>query len=149
MIIVCKKTQGNFPPLVIPRQIGLTISNNNFVASSEWYTISSELSGYSLTKEKEYIVYGVLFFDNLVRYLVVDDHSIPCFFPAPLFTVQHSLVPYDWQACEYSLASGKLLVLGYPLITESYSELVELIDCANGAISRFQMYKDQIIMIEE
>ena len=103
MTVRCNKTYGDFPSLVLPRDINQPLSNHNFVASSEWYTISDTLSGYSISEDKEYKVYGILIYEQLARYLLVDDNGIPSFFPSGLFSLFTGELEFDWKVCEYKI----------------------------------------------
>lgn len=142
MIVICKENQSRCAPLVLPRDINEEISDENFVVSSEWYTIDSIISGYSVTVSQEYRVYGVLCFNGEVRYLIFDDNNMPGFFPSSLFEIGQMNVLFDWEIKEYLVGPLALLFVGFPELCESYSNLVGLIDCQRKSIERILEYKE-------
>lgn len=145
MKIKCLRTCGKYEPLILPYVYGKSISDQNFIVSHEWYTIDSEVSGYSLTTSFEYIVYGMLFYRNELRYLIANNNNIPGFFPAELFEIAENYMQPDWEMNVFKLDSDRLFVIGYPDLLSDYSKLRDLIDGNNGAIRAFLEYKESLL----
>ena len=145
MRVQCKTVVSDCEPLIIPRNIGQIVCDNNIVSSSEWYTISSKLSGYSISEGMEYDVYAILSYGSQFRYLLLDDYGNPGFFPAQLFSIIGSTTTFDWEVAEYPIASQTLYLIGYPALTQSYSNLVKLIDGEKESIRNLLEYKDYIL----
>lgn len=142
MTVVCRFNQGSFPPLVLPRSIHHEICDDNCIVSSEWYTIDSELSGYSISIEKEYEVFGILVYKGQTRYLIEDDNCNLGFFPGELFSIVNKDLFFDWKVCNYSFTDSSILIIGYSELCESYSNLISLLDESKDAISIFRENKD-------
>ena len=133
MKVICKSSTSSSGVLVIPRNPLIELSNNNFVASSEWYTIDAQLSGYSVTIGRNYAVHGVLCLNDEVRYLIFDDKQIPGFFPQSLFDVLNN-ERKNWVECKYQTQQGAIYLCSCPPLTKSYSTLVEIVDCTKKGI---------------
>ena len=144
MTVLCKKIFDDSDPLVMPKDMSQRIDDINFVASSEWNTISNTISGYCLTEGLEYFVFGILLFSKQIRYLVFDDNNIPGFFPAGLFKICDSSTNFDWRVAEYSTKNGCVLFVGCPLYTEAYVEIADLVNCEKEAIEKLLKYKDTL-----
>ena len=141
MKVLCNAVVSNCEPLIIPRNCRKAICDNNIVVSSEWYTIDSTLSGYSISKGKEYDVYAILIYANQIRYLLLDDYGAPGFFPAQLFLISESTILSDWRIAEYPLSSQPLYLIGFPAITQTYNDLVNLIEGKKDAIVSLLEYR--------
>lgn len=137
MIVQCINNIGNSPPLVLPKRLAYDIGNENFVSSSEWFTINAELSGYCITKGNGYKVYGVLKYIDQIRFLIIDNERIPGFFPHSLFKITDYDEDADWESFEYKVGNDLLFFTSYPSLAQSYNDVVELIDCTNDAMCNF------------
>ena len=133
MEVICRSSISSSGVLVIPRNPLFELSNDNFVASSEWYTINAQLSGYRVTIGRNYKVHGILCLNQEVRYLIFDDKQIPGFFPQSLFDVLNE-ERKNWVECEYKTQQGVIYLCSYPQLTKSYGTLVEIVDCTNKGI---------------
>ena len=145
MVVICKKNMCECEPLVLPQDCLNDITEDNYLVAPEWYTIDDKLSGYRLTPEKIYIVYGLLFFKNQNRYLLMDDNHIPGFFPSELFRINDTKFLSDWKSREYIIESNVLRFVGYPALCESYDNLIGLIGGESHHIEMFLCYKEQLL----
>ena len=75
MTVTCIRDQGDFPILVIPHDPLRSLSEENYISSKGGATIGGNMLQYQLTVGREYTVFSVLFFEQLVRYLVADDDN--------------------------------------------------------------------------
>lgn len=141
MIIECNENQCICDPLIIPRDPHASLSETNYVSSTEWYTIDAQLSGYCITKSKEYTVYGILVIKNQVRFLISDDNGVPGFFPDCLFSIKDRTLFFDWEVNLHSMDSGTILCIGYHELCRRYSSLVGIIEGDCKAIEEFLEYK--------
>ena len=144
MKIKCLRSYGRYEPLVLPYVYGKSISDLNFIVSHEWHTIDSEVSGYSLSVSIEYTVYGLLFYRNELRYLIIDNNNIPGFFPADLFEIIEGYMQFDWEVNEFRIDSDRLFVIGYAELLSDYSKIRDLIDRNSSAIRAFLEYKESL-----
>lgn len=69
MTVTCIRDQGDFPILVIPHDPLRSLSEENYITSKGGATIGGNMLQYQLTVGREYTVFSVLFFEQLVRYL--------------------------------------------------------------------------------
>jgi len=144
MRVMCCKTIGDYPPLVLPENPKVCLNNQNVAVSREWYTIDERTSGYSITLDHLYEVLGIISYGNSVRFLIFDDKGIPGFFPAPLFRVEKPEVFFDWELCKYELEDALLLFVGCPAFAHNYLKLIELINGNNNAIEELLDYKEYV-----
>lgn len=144
MTIICKSNTSESSPLILPRNNECNACSGDIVASSEWYTINSNISGYSISMGREYTVYGILYYDRQVRYLILDDYGMPGFFPSTLFQLQKRNLFFEWEIGEYSIGEQTLFIIAYPDICHSYDNLLRLVEAKSDAISNFIRNKDYI-----
>lgn len=141
MILTCKENAGDHALLVLPYDPEEKVSNQNFVASSEYITGV----GYKLTVGRSYYVYGILAGPFGSRYLLAGDDGIPQYYPAELFEILDGNVSIDWQARQYSVAgTGMLLALGYPAAEDGYEAVRGLVDGDSVSIKNFMQHKDYV-----
>lgn len=140
MTVTCIRDQGDFPILVIPHDPLRSLSEENYITSKGGATIGGNMLQYQLTVGREYTVFSVLFFEQLVRYLVADDDNMPCFIPSDVFRIQDNSVPFDWAAANYKLKNGNLFLLGYSPLSDNYAELTSLLRQTPDAVEHFLDY---------
>ena len=145
MTVQCIRNIGNFPALVLPFDCSQEISENNFVSSSEWYTIDSNCSGYCISLDKKYKVYGILIYDNMSRFLIQDDNNIPNFYPSQLFSLTDpSLFDPYWEYNCILIEKKECIVIGYSDLVRDYCHLRDLIDNKPDAIKQFLHHKEKL-----
>lgn len=144
MVVRCLKNElDNSPVLVLPTQEDREIGDEDFVYSKEDYIYAKKFHEYALTIDKEYVVYGILQYDGQLRYLVEDDFEEVFFFSSELFDICDASVPFEWTVAKFDLKleKGTLFVLGYDALTNSYADLLDLLDMKYSAIKKFFDYK--------
>ena len=144
MNVICKYKCGRYPPLVIPIHSSSSITLNEYVSNREGYTIEKDISGYCISENAQYEVYGVLIFSEQIRYLIQDDNGIPGFFPHILFEIGENHSFYEWEVLHYSTENGEMLWMGYPDIVDNYEGIRDLVDERKEAIARFLKSKEHI-----
>ena len=141
MIVKCNVNKCSYPPLVLPYLLTDELDHETIVTSRAGYTINRDFSGYCITEGRDYIVYGILFYKDQIRYLIADDENMPGFFPSILFRITEPYVWFDWEVNEYTVESEKMMIMGYSAITETYEDLRDLIDNKADAVGKFLDYK--------
>ena len=141
MIVKCNINKCSYPPLVLPYLSTEEADIDDVVVSKDCYTIDSKIDGYCITKGRDYIVYGILFYKDQIRYLICNDNNMPGFFPSILFRITEPYVWFDWEVNEYTIESEKMMIMGYSAITETYEDLRDLIDNKADAVDKFLDYK--------
>ena len=76
MIVECICNQAYFSPLVLPFNICRKMCDQNFITSTEGFTIGDGRVGVALTKGRRYTIYGLLIYKNEIRYLIQNDSNI-------------------------------------------------------------------------
>ena len=140
MKAICKKNIGKYPSLVLPEDSQNLLGNDNYISSNDWYTINADVSGYCLTIEKTYLIYGVLRYDNQIRYLVADDQGIPCFMPENLFEITDSAT-WEWEEKHFKLIESEISIFISNDLVSSYDDLISLLRLDDKAIKQFLKYK--------
>lgn len=46
--------------------------------------------------DKEYVIYGIIIYEDKVHYLISDSCRTPFWYPAELFVVINNLLPFEW-----------------------------------------------------
>ena len=145
MLSICINNIGDFPMLTLPKSLSDCKDKNEYVVSNEWFTIDSTHSGYNITIGREYTVYGILMYNDTIRYLIFNDDNIPCFFHSDLFSVLDNDIMWDWKIQRYSINDKNCLLLAYPQLTESYSNLIGIITGNPINIKQLLEYKDKLL----
>ena len=141
MILKCIMTQCNYPILVLPQTRN---GYEDYVSSSESFTIDSETFGYKLTENNFYKVYGILFYKEQIRFLIMDDDNMPGFFPSTIFMIENSLMYFDYECRKYQINNSELIIIGYSDLVNNYDEICDLMFLRESAIENFLYNKDII-----
>ncbi len=126
-------------PLVLPIDINKEFSDENFVVSNLESTGS--ITGYDLSIGRDYIVYGILEYDNKKRFLIQDDSNIPAFHSSKLFQIIDSSLDIEWGTKAYLVNNKQLIITSYCDILD-YNSLIDLIQENPYAIKSFLDYKE-------
>lgn len=145
MTIKCIINKSNHNPIVLPKDLSEKINDENFVSSSEFFTIDSDMSGYSISIGRKYTVMGLIFFHDELRYLISDDNNIPGFFPSDLFEIIDSYILFDWEINSFQIGSRQLVVIGYTELAQNYAHLIGLIDRKKQEIQSYLNIKGKQI----
>lgn len=89
---------------------------------------------FRLTKGQEYEVYGFALFEKSPAFLVPNDDRRPEWYATSVFEVLDSEVPVGWRA---GRGGGYELVLTYPELAASETEMAELVELRQGALRLF------------
>lgn len=130
---------------MLPKDLSEKINDENFVSSSEFFTIDSDMSGYSISIGRKYTVMGLIFFHDELRYLISDDNNIPGFFPSDLFEIIDSYILFDWEINSFQIGSRQLVVIGYTELAQNYAHLIGLIDRKKQEIQSYLNIKGKQI----
>lgn len=143
MLIECVETQGEYDAIVLPRDIHYPLGENNYCCSSEWFTIDSTTSGFSLTRKKQYLVYGLLNINGRIRYLLKSDEKIPGFFPAELFHAVDLEYGPGWICRRYPLASSILILTTFPELN-TYQDIIGIMDINPSFVRKFVEFAEHL-----
>ena len=141
MKVKCINNCGSYPILVLPIDKTKKFDVDNFVSSNEWVTINSKTSEYCLTIGKEYLVYGVMIYQNATRFLVLNDQGIPYFMPSDLFQNNNIAICWDWEELHFFVNDIDYKILTSTELISSYEDLISLISLDKNAFRRFLDYK--------
>ncbi len=143
MKIRCCKNEIEYPTLVIPINPSASMEpGDNFICVSGGATIFRELEHYEFTVGLEYYVYGILQYNNQIRYLTQNDFNACIFAPNALFEITDRSLPYDWSVNTYELEGGTLMIIGYDSLTDGYENLRGIADEEGWAVRKFLDYKE-------
>lgn len=102
---------------------GRVLSDRHFAIG---YTVDS---AFTVSVGKEYDIFAMALWQGTLLMLVADDHHLPNWFPAELFSYSHPRLPPDWLfTASLTEASGLEALWGYErLITDPshYDALLE------------------------
>ena len=141
MLVKCVQTQGEFVPLVLPVDINLPLGDNNFCSSNEWFTINSKTSGFNLSYERCYRVYGFLIVNGKLRYLISDNNNIPGFFPDMLFQVVDHSISLEWVFSSYTSSSNTVFFIS-PSDFNSYGDILGIMSSNPYTIRKHIEYRE-------
>ena len=141
MNVKCINNRGTYPLLVLPIDNTREIDEDNYVSSNEWYTIDSVISVYCLTIGKQYLVYGVMIYQNKMRFLVLNDQGNPYFMPSELFANSDIAICWDWEERHFYVDKMDCKILASTEIISSYDDLISLVSLDENAFRRFLDYK--------
>jgi len=79
------------------------------------------------TVGSEYVVYGILFFDRVINYLIVDNNGIPGWCPASLFAIVCGLSSRYWCFVNWSTNEKYIGVMTYPELIQNRKLAEQLI----------------------
>lgn len=130
---------ANVLPLVLPIDINEELSDENFVVSD--LEATGSITGYDLSMGREYRVYGILEYDNEIRYLILDDSNIPVFHSSKLFQIIDSSLDIEWDTKVYIVNNKQLIITSYCDILD-YNSLIDLVQEKPCAIKSFLDYKE-------
>lgn len=128
---------------VLPTDENRKVKFDDLIVLGGWYSICRELVGYSITSDKEYVIYGIMQYDGELYYLIQDDDALPVFVPHSLMQVCDNAIPFDWTMNVFELENGTLLVIGYNELTVNYRAMCDLINEDGIAVKHFLNYKLQ------
>jgi hypothetical protein len=112
----------------------------------QWPRGSSDNGTYPVTLGQEYLVVGMLMWENLLSLLIPDDYGGPCDIPAGMFTLGTWEIPPGWA---FRLSSGirvggraqwsdpECAVWGYPEWVHDPKHGHDLMDCEPAALALF------------
>jgi len=89
---------------------------------------------FRLTQGREYEVYGLALFEKGPAFLVRNDRRYPEWYATSVFEVLDSEVPAEWRA---GRGDGYELVLAYPELAASGTEMAELVEVRQDALRAF------------
>ena len=148
MKIKCKiNILGKIEMLVLIKPYGLknALDDDCYVLSRDYHDIDHETNGYNLIVGNEYICYGSMYYNNKIRFLVIDEnHFIPRWFPSELFEIVDSSLPYNWYCNSFSSDSSVGWIIGFKELANDYNYLLDLIQEIPSAITIFNEAKNNL-----
>ncbi|MCK4261354.1 MAG: hypothetical protein KAX49_20455 [Halanaerobiales bacterium] len=94
----------------------------------------------------EYFVYGISIWKNLMHYLISGkNENLPSWYPAELFDVSDSLLPFEWYFNHYAneVDCPLLAIWGYKELALDLKHYEGLIERESDAIKIFLMRKKE------
>lgn len=79
MVAECIQHTGTNGPIILPVNPSKRMDESNYFAEFGGETIDPENLRYPLTVGENYPVYGIMFYDGEIRYLISGDNGIPFF----------------------------------------------------------------------
>jgi hypothetical protein len=115
--------------------------------SGLFYTPATE---FPVVKGRDYKVFGQMFFQDDLAYLVQDENGIPRWLPSRIFDIVDNSIK-DWmfsdgrntQAEDQSVKAGYRFLWGYPLLVNDPDHLAGLMDADTSAIATFDSLQRQ------
>lgn len=105
------------------------------------FTVNSD---FDITLDREYVVYGVCIWRNVILYLISDDIDNPNWYPAELFSVIDSKISDGWSFTTYDDGEYDVeATLGYPQLLDK-SHYVKLIERESEALKIFFQEKSRM-----
>jgi hypothetical protein len=107
------------------------------------YTTSSE---FDLQIGKEYVVYGISLWKELLVYLILGEGTYPHWYPSELFRVTRNELPPDWYFVRRSQEEGYdvIAIWGYQELVNSEDHFDDLSNLEQRAIDVFVERKKQV-----
>ena len=98
-----------------------------------------------LTINKEYIVYGICYYDYIFKYLVYEDLNQPFWYACELFEIINDKIPSSWYfSFLYHLDSPMKILLGYDELVNNEDHNDDLLDKNESAERIFYKRKAEI-----
>lgn len=107
------------------------------------YTSSS---AFDLEVGKEYVVYGIILWKDLLSYLVMGEGMFPHWYPSELFRVTRSELPQGWYFVRFNEDEGFEVnaIWGYKELVDKEDHFDDLSNLEKSAIDIFVERKKQI-----
>ena len=118
--------------------------DNYYVSSRDYYTIDSNTNGYNLYIDEIYIVYGIMVFQNEMRYLLATTDIGPQWYPQQLFEIIDSMLPCDFHCGKFPSNNNTGMIISYKELATDYSQLIGLMELSPKAIEKFNVNKIEI-----
>ena len=110
----------------------------------------SERTSFSVTRGKEYDIFGMSLYDHNLAYLICNDAKRPDWLPVGLFQLKVAAIPQDWEfrlvevQADWPVGKWGLQALwGYPELTRSLSHYEGLIDQRASDLALFDSIQDR------
>jgi len=137
--------KGFLETLIKPGGQKSALDDDFYVIIDNQVVIDNETDGYDLAVDKVYDCYGVMYFKNEVRFLIVNEsYFTPKWFPSDLFDIVDSSLPYNWHCNSFNSDSINGWMLGYKELVEDYTYLLDLIQEIPYAITIFNNMKENL-----
>lgn len=117
---------------------------------TEWYLLSPRdvANGKDMMTKYEgasmgqtYSVYGVIMYENSLKYLLFDAYGMPNWYPAEIFAVIDSRMPANWHFAFYGSDNSLTAIWGYEELVISETHYDELCEQEPTALSLFNRRK--------
>lgn len=148
MRVICKqnKAYDNYELLVLlnkerPKDI---YNDDYYVSERGYYNIGNDII-YDIKIGEEYEVYGIMFFEGKIRYLVMCDNSAtPNWIINDMFEITDYKLPYNWYCNNFESNNIKGTIIGYKELVIDYQHLLGLMAQNSKDIKIFSEQKDKI-----
>ncbi|MEG0307616.1 MAG: hypothetical protein RR636_06720 [Clostridium sp.] len=125
----------------------MRVKCNNYTGSS-LSTKALDASGtigteFELTINQEYVVYGIMLWEGVPKYLIIGNENLASWYPAELFEVVDNCLPLEWYFNYYSGESLEA-IWGYKEMVMDEAHYDELIEWEDEAVKIFLKRKNEI-----
>ena len=142
--IIIKSNTYEGPAVIFPSSLEDSIGSTESIVVGGWYSIYRSKVGYSVTVGKKYIAFGVLQVNGETLFLIQNDNNDIIFLPSELAEIMENTLPIGWRISDYWNKKIKVLVIGFDYLTESYSNIICMINGDKKATEEFLKYKDWV-----
>lgn len=96
-------------------------------------------SVFHLTVAKKYRAHGLALFNGAMIALVIDDETLPCWYPAEAFVVVDGTMPHNWRfgLRDQDGATGLQAIWGYPKLVDDPNHISSLAELDSSALAEF------------
>lgn len=147
MKVICKqnKINSNYELLVLFKQEERkNIYDDDYVSERGYYNVDNDMI-YDIQIGKEYEVYGIMFFETRIRYLVICDNSaMPNWIIDDMFEITDCKLPYNWYCNTFVSNNIMGTTIGYKELAIDYKHLLGLMSQSPKDVSIFINQKDKI-----
>ena len=98
---------------------------------------------FSVSIGNEYIVYGMMLWKGVIKYLIVGNHDKPSWYPAELFEVKNDYLPLEWYF-DFSITENLEAIWGYSELVHDSEHFDLLQERDSNAIKIFLKRKQEI-----
>lgn len=98
---------------------------------------------FSVSIGNEYIVYGMMLWKGVIKYLIVGNHDKPSWYPAELFEVKNDSLPLEWYF-DFCITDNLEAIWGYSELVHDPEHFDLLQERDSNAIKIFLKRKQEI-----
>lgn len=148
MKVICKqnKIYDNYEVLVLfkkerPKNI---YDDDYYVSERGYYNVGNDII-YDIKIGEEYEVYGIMFFEEKIRYLVICNNStMPNWIIDDVFEITDYKLPYNWNCNTFVSNNIMGTIIGYKELVIDYNHLLGLMSQNPKDIKIFIEQKEKI-----